>query len=195
MVLEYDGARPVPLVTADLINLRALVFGCTCHNTTLGGTNLKICGEYAGYAQEELERQHPGAQAMFVIGCGSGSNPYPRGTVELARERGRALAEEVSRVSAGTLQPLGGPLRIAFGWADLPLAATADGERRAWHPITVSSSGPVADETLGRQQAGPKAILEFIYGGDHHGLLPGCMRPVLRCGRRGKGGIVEGAFA
>jgi hypothetical protein len=77
----------------------------------LGGTNLKICGEYAGFAQEELERQNPGTQAMFVIGCGGSANPYPRGTVELARQHGQTLAEEVARVAAGPLQPLGGPLR------------------------------------------------------------------------------------
>ena len=123
-----DSSVPVLQVSSDG-RLRALVFGCACHNTTLGGTNLKICGEYAGYAQEELERQHPGVQAMFVIGCGGSSNPYPRGTVELAQEHGRALAEEVSRMTAGPLEPLGGPLRIAFGWADLPLEPMPSRER------------------------------------------------------------------
>ena len=49
-------------------NVRALVFGCATHNTTLGGIR-QISGDYAGFAQEYIEKQHPGVQAMFVTGC------------------------------------------------------------------------------------------------------------------------------
>ncbi|MFZ5832220.1 MAG: neutral/alkaline non-lysosomal ceramidase N-terminal domain-containing protein [Planctomycetota bacterium] len=116
--------RSVPVLRVDDGDgqLRALVFGCACHNTTLGGKNFKISSEYAGFAQEALERQFPGVQAMFMIGCAGDANPDPRGTVELAQEHGRSLAKEVAHVAAGPLRPIAGPLRIAFGWADLPLA-------------------------------------------------------------------------
>jgi len=124
-----DSSVPVLRVDGPDGRLRALVFGCACHNTTLGGTNLKICGEYAGFAQQELERQHPGVQAMFMIGCGGSANPHPRGTVELARQHGQSLAQEVARVAAGRLQPVRGPLRTVLGWADLPLAPMPPRER------------------------------------------------------------------
>lgn len=124
-----DAGVPVLRVDGPDGVLRALVFGCACHNTTLGGTNFKICGEYAGFAQAELEKQNPGAQAMFLTGCAGNANPHPRGTLTLAQEHGRALAAEVSRVAADKLLPVGGPLRIAFGWADLPLAPMPSRER------------------------------------------------------------------
>src|SRR5205823_6481841 len=75
----------------------------------------------AGFAQSSLEERHPHVQMMFMLGCAGDSNPYPRGTMELARKHGQVLAEEVSRVMAGKLRPVHGPLQIAFDRADLPL--------------------------------------------------------------------------
>jgi hypothetical protein len=43
--------------------------------------------------------------------------------MELARKHGATLGEEVCRVLGGKLRPVGGPLAIAFGRADLPLQA------------------------------------------------------------------------
>ena len=45
--------------------MRALVFGYACHNTTLNGTLWS--GDYAGFAQEALEKEHPGALALFCV--------------------------------------------------------------------------------------------------------------------------------
>jgi hypothetical protein len=58
---------------------------------------------------------------MFMIGCAGDSNPYPRGTMELARKHGEALADEVCRVLTGKLRPVSGPLTIAFARVELPL--------------------------------------------------------------------------
>jgi neutral ceramidase len=117
--------RSVPVLRVDSPDgtLRGLLFGCACHNTTLGGDHYTICGDYAGFAQEHVERELP------MIGCGGSANPYPRGTVEAARQNGEGLGAEVCRVARGKLAPVRGPLRVAFGWADLPLAPVPPREK------------------------------------------------------------------
>src|SRR5262245_13343945 len=86
-----DRSLPVLRIEGLDGRLRAAVFGTACHNTTLTGNNYRISGDYAGYAQTYVEEQYRGVQAMFVAGCGGDANPYPRGTVELAREHGTNL--------------------------------------------------------------------------------------------------------
>jgi hypothetical protein len=116
--------RNVPVLRIDGRDgrLRGLVFGCACHPVTLDGNNTKISGDYASFAQAALEKRFPGAQAMFVIGCGADANSHPRGTAEMARQQGERLAAEVARVAAGPMQPVRGPLRAELASIDLPLA-------------------------------------------------------------------------
>ncbi len=115
--------RSVPVLRVDSPDgkLRALVFGCACHNTTLTGKHYELSGDYAGFAQQYVEEQHPGVQAMFMIGCGGSANPYPRGTVEAAGQNGRSLGTEVCRMAAEKLAPVRGPLRAELEHADLPI--------------------------------------------------------------------------
>jgi hypothetical protein len=115
--------RSVPVLRVDSPDGKtlAILFGAAVHNTTLGPDNYQISGDYAGYAHAYVQEKFPHAQAMFMLGCAGDANPYPRGTMELARTHGRALGEEVCRVLGGKLRPVRGPLRIAFGRADLPL--------------------------------------------------------------------------
>jgi neutral ceramidase len=116
-----DRSVPVLRVDSTAGKLLAVLFGCACHNTTLGPDNMQISGDYAGFAQAYLQEKYPNVQAMFMIGCAGDANPYPRGTMELARKHGTALGEEVCRVLEAKLTPVGGPLRIAFARLDLPL--------------------------------------------------------------------------
>jgi hypothetical protein len=102
--------------------LRAVVFGAATHNTTLTGNEYRITGDYAGFAQEYVEKHLPGVQAMFVLGFAGDSNPYPRGTLELARQHGETLGREVVRVLETKLTPVRGPLGLQFDHVDLPLA-------------------------------------------------------------------------
>src|SRR5215470_6762868 len=115
--------RTVPVLRVDSAEgkLRAVLFGYACHNTTLTQTNYYLCGDYAGFAQAYLQERQPGAQAMFMIGCGGDANPYPRGTMADARENGAALGQEVCRMLNSPLRPLRGPLTCVFDQAVLPL--------------------------------------------------------------------------
>ena len=115
--------RTVPVLRIDSAEgqLRAVLFGYACHNTTLTQTNYSLCGDYAGFAQACIQEQQPGAQAMFMIGCGGDANPYPRGTMKDARENGTTLGQEVCRVLNGPLRQVRGPLTCVFDHAKLPL--------------------------------------------------------------------------
>lgn len=117
-----DHSVPVIAVRAQDGRLVAVVFGYACHNTTLTGEHYEISGDYAGFAQSAIEERFPGATALFLALCGGDQNPHPRGTVELARQHGRALAEEVARVLQSNLRPLKPPLLAAYQVTELELA-------------------------------------------------------------------------
>jgi hypothetical protein len=111
-VLRVDSADGKPL---------AVLFGAAVHNTTLGPDNMQISGDYAGFAQTYIQEKYPKTQAMFMLGCAGDANPYPRGTMDLARKHGTTLGEEVCRVLDTKLRPVAGALKIAFAPTDLPL--------------------------------------------------------------------------
>ncbi len=110
-----DHDVPVLKVESPKGKLRAILFGYACHNTTLG--IFEFCGDYAGYAQEYLEAAHPEATAMFVLGCGGDQNPYPRRTIELARQHGRSLANAVETALETQARPITASLRTAYDMA------------------------------------------------------------------------------
>jgi neutral ceramidase len=117
-----DHSVPVLRVTAPDGRLRAVLFGYSCHNTTLGGDFYQINGDYAGQAQAELEQAHPGVTALFVMLCGGDQNPSPRGTTNLARQHGQELAAAVEQVLGTELRAVHPPIRTASEFIKLDLA-------------------------------------------------------------------------
>ena len=93
--------------------LRGVVFGYACHNTTARDF-MQFHGDYAGFAEGWLQDHHPGATALFMAGCGGDANPYPRGTIELARQHGEELATAVEQVLVRQLQSVSGPSKTAY---------------------------------------------------------------------------------
>jgi neutral ceramidase len=118
-----DSDVPVLRVESPQGSLRAALFSYACHNTTMTGEHYLLGGDYAGFACAAVEKEHPGVAAMFMSGCGADINPYPRGTVELAREHGATLAKTVNQVLGGEMQAVRGPVKIAFDYVKLPFAA------------------------------------------------------------------------
>ncbi len=119
-----DRDVPVLRVTTPGGEPRAVVFGAACHNVTLGGNSYKISADYAGSARAFLEAQLPGAQAMFVTGCGADANPNPRSTAdqeEWTRRHGKSLAREVLAVLSRPMRPVAGRLSTEFAFVDLSL--------------------------------------------------------------------------
>ena len=142
---SVDRTVPVLRVAAADGRLLAVLFGCACHNATLTGSDNVIAGDYAGFAQEVIERQHADSLALFLSGCGADANPSPRGSMELARQHGERLAREVDRVLNGPLTPLTGPLVTTFREVALPLQALSREE------ITERMQWPSAEAVMARQ--------------------------------------------
>jgi len=106
-----DPRVPVLAVHNASGALTALLVSYACHNTTL--SFYQWHGDYAGCAQAELEKRHPGATVLFALGCGADINPNPRGTVELAEQHGLALADAADRALARSMTPIQGKFSAA----------------------------------------------------------------------------------
>ena len=151
-----DHDVPVLAVRGAGGNLRAVLFGYACHNTVLSG--YEVSGDYSGFAQIALEKQHPGAVALFVAGCGADANPLPRRKVELAAAYGNILAEAVTLVVNGKMRPLAPSLEAAFTHVDLHF-----------------QTPPTRDELTARLKAAPaearhaRHLLDIL---DREGRLP-----------------------
>ena len=114
--------RSVPVLRVDGTDgkLRAVLFGTACHAVTSFRDNFAIDPDFPGYAQRYIEKQNPGAVALYMAGCGGDAVPYPRGKLELAPVHGRALGTEVCRVLNEKLAVVRGPIRTEFEEAELP---------------------------------------------------------------------------
>ena len=150
--------RSVPVLRVDGADgkLRAVLFGCACHNTTLTDKNMLLSGDYGGYAQRQVEELHPGATALMMLGCAGDANPHPRGTIEIAREHGTSLGREVSRVLGTKLQPVRGPLKTLMEKTALPLQEPPPREELE----KLSKTGP------GYKQGVAKGILALLDKGE-----------------------------
>ena len=115
-----DHDVPVLRIDSPDGKLQAVVFGYACHNTTL--SFYQFCGDYSGFAQQYVEEAHPGATALFIAGCGGDQNPYPRGTLVLAQQHGRALANGVEAALIPRARPVRGPIRSALDTVTLDFA-------------------------------------------------------------------------
>jgi hypothetical protein len=113
-----DHDVPVLAIRSSSGALKAIVFGYSCHNTVLD--DYQVSGDWAGYAEEQLEKDNPGATALFVQGCGADANPLPRRTVEFATTYGRTVALAAEEVLRGKMKPLDGNIRATFALIDLP---------------------------------------------------------------------------
>jgi neutral ceramidase len=117
LVGPVDHHVPVMKISRPDGSLAAVLFGYACHPTTL--SFMTWCGDYPGFAQLELEKQHPGAMAMFVNTCGGDQNPLPRRKVELCEKYGLMLAAGVEEVLIQPMRPVSDGLRTSFQMVEL----------------------------------------------------------------------------
>ncbi len=137
-----DHDVPVLAVRKPDDTLSAVVFGYACHATVL--SFFQWCADHPGFAQSELERNHPGCVALFWAGCGADQNPLPRRTVELARHYGQRLATAVDEVLLTTkLKEIAPKLTLSFREIDLqldklPTRAMIEEETKSTNKFVVS---------------------------------------------------------
>lgn len=158
-----DHDLPVLTVTDRQGKLRALFTSYACHCTTLGGDFNQVCGDWAGYAQEILERDHPGAVVLVGIGCGADANPHPRTGLNLALQHGQEIAAKINALLTQQLTPLNRPLVCRTKPLELPfdpLPSRAEWEQRAQDQ---SYSGYHARWTLAKLDGGESLSTHLPY--------------------------------
>lgn len=119
-----DYAVPVIKATTAKGDLKAIIFGYACHPTVLSG--YQWSGDYAGFAQIELEKNHPGTTAMFFQGASGDQNPLPRHSVSLAKQYGSELAAAVDRVLEEEMKELEPQLATSYTEVDLKFSKLPD---------------------------------------------------------------------
>lgn len=162
LVGPVDHSVPVLTVTKPTGELTAILFGYACHPTTLNF--LQWCGDYPGFAQLEIEKQHPGTMALFVNTCGGDQNPLPRRSVELCQKYGHELAAGVAEALKKPLKPISSGLRTAFELIELPYLKTVT--REDLQPLLQDANairGRWAARMLQKLDAGEKFPASYPY--------------------------------
>jgi neutral ceramidase len=122
--LQGPSDHDVPVLAARSPEGRwkSLWFGYACHATTLD--DYSWCGDYPGFAAQDLEGRYPACVALFWAGCGADQNPLPRRRLELAQQYGGQLAAAVAGVLANDsgMQPLAAELNTAYVEVPLPFS-------------------------------------------------------------------------
>ncbi len=112
-----DQTVPVLQVRDGEGKLKAVLFGYACHATTMG--DMKIHGDWPGYAQAYFEKDHPGVMAAFLNGCSGDQNPYPRRLEVFLERHGHSMATAIEAALETPAQPLAGPLKSAIAWPEV----------------------------------------------------------------------------
>ncbi|WP_162275934.1 neutral/alkaline non-lysosomal ceramidase N-terminal domain-containing protein [Roseimaritima ulvae] len=117
-----DHDLPVLAIRDAAGKLIGVYCSYACHCVTL--SERRIGGDWAGYAQSQIEQANPGCIAMMSVGCAGDQNPdasLPRNLVDSARAQGALIAAEVSRLLQTDMTPIETPLSAKLQPIELPL--------------------------------------------------------------------------
>ena len=118
---HVDTEVPV-LVSIRDGEVRAIVFGYACHPTAVFD-DLRFNADWPGFAIDNLESRYSEATAQFLPGFAGNQDPFPRGSMELARRHGRTMATAVEVAVESRLRRVAGPIRTCFEVHDVPFTA------------------------------------------------------------------------
>ncbi|HEX5472548.1 MAG TPA: neutral/alkaline non-lysosomal ceramidase N-terminal domain-containing protein [Lacipirellulaceae bacterium] len=142
-------------------NRVAVVFGYACHCTTIPPEDSRYCGDWVGFAREQLQQTYPGATALFIPGPGADQDPEPRGSLELSRKYGGEIAASVQNALEGPAMEINGAMQI--GWENVPLSLQPVTRERIQHMLD-SDDPPQhvkAQYLLGQLESGEKLITSY----------------------------------
>lgn len=115
---------PVLKISAPNGAIFGVVFGYSCHATTISGDDFyTVSSDFVGYAREHIERLFPQATAIFATGMGADSNPMPRGSLRNAKKHGLQLAGTVVGLLNRPMRQIRGEIEMAYREIDLPLTS------------------------------------------------------------------------
>jgi neutral ceramidase len=161
-----DFAVPVIKVVNAKGKIMAIAFGYACHNTVLG--TYEWSGDYAGFAQKELEKRYPGVTALFFQGAGADQNPLPRRTVALAVQYGETLAASVDRVLKEKMNALTSELMLSYSEIDLKFEKASPTREELLGLMSDTSKTPdylkaSAKVLLSKLEKGEKLMTSYPY--------------------------------
>lgn len=159
-----DHALPVLTVRDADGTLRAVYFSYACHCVTL--SHNQISGDWAGYAQEAVEKNHPECVALASIGAGSDSNPASGvvgDRVEVAAAQGTEMAAEIDRVLQQPMQPITGSIVAKLNTIQLPLNDLPTREQWEALAATDTPKGYNAKTQLARLDRGEQLLQAVDY--------------------------------
>jgi hypothetical protein len=133
---DKDTTVPVLRVLTPKGGVIAVLFGYAS-GATLEDNSFAINGDYAGAAEAALEKQYPGAMALFYRLGGAGKSPQQNETIEVMKQNGAALAGEVSRLMESALEPVKGRLRSGLIETALPFVADTREMRQVPYAVQV----------------------------------------------------------
>lgn len=147
-----DHNLPVMTARDDRGRIRMIWSNYACHCTTVGSRN-RVGGDWAGFANEAIEREYSDAVSLITIGCGADIGPQPSGSLELARQHGDSIADSIKQLLSDETTPLLAEPIVVSRTIQLPLEPPRD---RAYWEEQFRSDG------FNRQLA--KAMLERMDG-------------------------------
>ena len=159
-----DHDLPVLVARDKSGDIRAIWASYACHCTTMADTPNHICGDWAGFAREYLERDHPGAVAIITIGCGADADPKPRTGLEFAKQNGNAISTAVNALLQQPLTPVSGKLECRVKLIALPFDKLPT--REEWNTRAASPNHWLAyhaKQNLARLDRGEKLPTELPY--------------------------------
>ncbi len=142
-----DHSLPVMVAKATDGAPLAVWVGYACHCTTVGSRNF-VGGDWAGAANDALEREFAGAIAITTIGCGADIGPVPDAGLDAARQYGEQIAAAARAIDeTGKLTALSGPINAHREVVALPLA---DPPPRATLQELAAAAVPYRSDWAGR---------------------------------------------
>jgi hypothetical protein len=138
---EIDRTCPVISITDERETPLALVFGASCHPTTMSHDNYLVSAEYPGVARRILEERHR-APALFLQGIAGDVKPrrvaeemsFRSGTYEDVEAVGEELADDVTRIIERGLSPLDLSIRCAL--KRIPVSLAPGWDEGVWRSYT-----------------------------------------------------------
>ncbi len=152
-----DHSLPVMFVKNSDGKVKAVYTTYACHCVTLSH-NL-MSGDWAGYAQEAIERHFPGCTGLVSIGCGSDQNPssgVTGGKTEIAEQQGLQIADEIARLAQAGTRPISGRLSAAYNRIALPFNEIPTREAYEEMAQKPDAAGYNAKTQLARMDRGEK---------------------------------------
>lgn len=159
-----DHDLPLLVARAPDGAIRLIYVSYACHCVTLSDN--RISGDWAGFAQQAIERSFPGAIGMVSIGCGADANPSSGVTgdrADIAAEQGAEIASEVQRLLKSPLKPLTGKLTVDVREVRLPFDVHPT--RAQWEELAKQGGavGHHASVQLAKLDRGEKLRTEIAY--------------------------------